>query len=98
MIYVLWLIGFSQRAIAASIGLRTKQVAGIVSGSKEYCDRAAMSDEQRAAFLAELLAIRVGDDGAKLDRGMLDRVPLRLRPLGGRQCRGPLRRKLARGR
>lgn len=98
MIYVLWLVGFSQRAIAASMRLRTKQVSGILENSPGYACRADMSDARRTELLAELIAIRVGEDGTKIDGGMLDRVSLKLRPLDGRQSRGPLRRKLTRGR
>jgi hypothetical protein len=97
VIYVLWLIGFSQRAIGTAVGLRTKQVAGILENAADYRDRAGMGDTRRAELLAELVAIRVGEDGSKLDRGILDRVPFTIRPLNARQHAGPLRRKLGRG-
>lgn len=95
VVWVLWLIGYSQRAIAAAVGLRTKQVAGIIYNSGEYRDRASMTEEERASKLDELAAIRI-EDGVKLDGGALDRVPFAIRPLGVRQARGPLARKMRR--
>ena len=95
IIYVLWLIGYSQRAIAAVLKLRTKQVSGIIEGSI-YCNRAAMDDEFRQARLTDLEMIRFDENGVALDGGRLDRIRFVIRPLGARQGRGPLRRKVAR--
>lgn len=95
IVYVLWVIGHSQRTIASALRLRTKQVAGIIHNSP-YRDRAGMTDAVRQQHLADLLEIRFGEDGKSLDGGALDRIPLKLRALGARQARGPLRRKVGR--
>jgi hypothetical protein len=95
VVLVLWLIGHAERAIAAAAGLRRKQVSGIVHNS-EYRNRAGMTDVERAERLGELRAIRFGDDGRPLDGGALDRFDWSVRPLGARQARGPLRRRLTR--
>lgn len=89
VVSVLWLVGFSHRTIAKSCGLRPKQVAGMVRAAG-YENRAAMSDEERQQKLDELEKVRVDD-------GRLDRIGFKIRPLGGRQGRGPLRRSLNRG-
>lgn len=94
IVLVLWLTGHTLRAIAAAAGLRTKQVSGIV-GNSEYRNRADMSDRERLAKLLELKAIRFENHTA-LDAGALDRIDWKLRPLGARQARGPLRRKVQR--
>ena len=93
IVYVLWLVGFSQRAIATATGLRTKQVSGIIEGSI-YKDRAAMDDAFRQRCLSDLKAIRFDEQGKALDGGALDRIGFRIRPLDARQSRGPLRRKV----
>ncbi|EBV3599776.1 hypothetical protein BO068_004765 [Escherichia coli] len=85
VIHVLWLTGFSARAIAAQLKMRTKQVAGIIDGSDLYRNRAAMTEQERAGCLQDLEQIRMSDDGAKLDRGLLDRCSFKPLPLTGRQ-------------
>jgi hypothetical protein len=95
VIYVLWLVGYPQRWIAAALNLRTKQVAGVI-GNSEYRDRASMSDADRQAKLRELEAIRLDDAGAKLDGGALDRIPFKILPLDARQSRGTLKRRVSR--
>jgi hypothetical protein len=95
IVYVLWLIGYSQRAIAGALKLRTKQVAGIIEGSV-YKDRAAMDDRFRQDRLDDLKSIRFDEAGVALDGGSLDKVPFRIKPLSDRQHRGPLARKLRR--
>lgn len=92
VIYVLWLIGHSERTIARTLGLRTKQVAGIISRS-EYTGRSSMSDQEREILLGELREIRF-EDGVPLDGGKLDKIPWEIRTLGESQLRGPLRRKI----
>ena len=69
IVYVLWMIGHSQRAIAAALGLRTKQVAGLIHRS-DYQNRAAMSDAEIASKLQDLEAIRFDDQGIPLDGGI----------------------------
>ncbi|MBN9235143.1 MULTISPECIES: hypothetical protein [Phyllobacteriaceae] len=91
--YVMWLVGYSQRSIAFALGMRTKQVAGIIENS-EYRARSSMSDEDRTAKLSELEAIRLDDAGAKLDGGILDRIGFTARPLDRRQSRASLKRKV----
>lgn len=96
IIFVLWLIGHPERAIAAAAGLRRKQVAGVIQNS-EYRNRAGMSNAERQAKLDELAAIRVDEaSGALLDAGALNRIPFKILPLSSRQARGPLRRRLQR--
>jgi hypothetical protein len=91
MVYVLWLIGYSQRSIAITLQLRTKQVAGIIDRS-DYRNRAIMTDQERRSLLYELKEVRY-EDGIPLDGGRLDRIEWELLPLGATQMRGPLRRK-----
>lgn len=82
--WVLWLIGMSERGIAAALLKRRKQIAGIV-GRSPYANRSAMSDEERKQKLDELVAVRFGDDGEPIDGGLLDRVPLKIIPLRAAQ-------------
>ena len=91
-IYVLWLIGLSERSIGITMGLRPKQVAGII-GRSEYKCRSSMTDQERKMLLAELKAIRL-EDGTPLDGGKLNKISWEVRPLGESQLRGPLRRKM----
>lgn len=93
IIYVMWLVGYSQRLIAFALKMRSKQIAGIIQNS-DYRDRASMSDDDRADRLAELEAIRIGECGAKLDGGVLDKIGFQIRPLAGRQTRAGLSRKV----
>lgn len=92
IVYVLWLIGHSERTIAQVLCLRSKQVAGIV-GRSEYAGRSFMSDAERAEKLKELEEVRF-EDGKPLDGGTLDRVEFRILPVGERALKGPLRRRL----
>lgn len=93
VIYVLWLIGHSERTVAKVVNLRTKQVAGIIHRS-EYAGRAFMTDAIRTEKLKELADIRM-EDGAPLDGGLLDRVEFTIIPTGSdRAAAGPLRRLL----
>lgn len=89
IVSVLWLIGFSQRTIAGIINLRPKQVAGIIELSG-YVGRADMTDAARQSELTSLEAVRI-------DGGRLDGIAFKVRPLGGRQSRGPIRRKMRHG-
>lgn len=89
---VLWLIGHSERAIAAVLGLRTKQVAGII-GRSEYAGRAFMPEEIRTEKLKELQDIRF-EDGKALDGGLLDNVEFAILPGSSRLRPGPLRRRM----
>lgn len=85
-IWVLWLIGMSEPKIAAVTLKRPKQVAGIV-GRSPYKNRSAMSDAERQKALDELASIRTGDDGKPIDGGVLDRVPMKIIPLRGKQLK-----------
>lgn len=82
--WVLWVIGVSEAGIAGVLGKRRKQIAGIVNRS-DYANRSAMSIAERQAALGELLKVRFGDDGKAIDGGMLDRVPMKVMELRGRQ-------------
>ncbi|MBR2689211.1 MAG: hypothetical protein IKE42_15265 [Aquamicrobium sp.] len=93
IVYVMWLVGYSQRSIAFALSMRTKQVAGIIQNS-EYRDRASMSDGDRAIKLGELQVIRLDDAGDKLDDGILDRIGFTIRSLSARQSRAGTKRKV----
>lgn len=84
IVFVLYMAGFTMSLIAQRVSLRTKQVAGIIASS-EFTNRAAMSIEERDAKLAELKAIRKGEDGRDLDGGILGDDAFKARPLKGRQ-------------
>lgn len=92
IVYVLWLIGWSERSIAIILEMRPKQVAGII-GRSDYRNRSIMTDQERRMLLQELKEIRY-EDGAPLDGGKLDKISWDLRPLGESQLRGPTRRKM----
>lgn len=92
VIYVLWIIGYSERTIAHVMGFRTKQVAGII-GKSDFKNRSAMTDQERRMLLLEMAEIRI-EDGVKLDGGRLDRIAWELLPIEGKQLRGPLRRRM----
>lgn len=86
IVWVLWVIGFSEAGIGSVTGKRRKQIAGIVNRSP-YPNRSSMSDEQRQKALDELLLARIGDDGKPIDGGVLDRVPRKIIALRGRQVK-----------
>jgi hypothetical protein len=92
VIFVLWLKGYSERSISYVMGMRVKQIAGII-GRSEYKGRTGMTDHARRMVLMELKAIRY-EDGIPLDGGKLDNVGWDLLPLGKAQLRGPLKRKM----
>lgn len=81
---MLWLIGMSEAKIGAVVLKGKKQISGIV-GRSPYANRSSMSDADRQSKLNELAEIRVGDDGKAVDGGILDRVPMTIIPLQGRQ-------------
>lgn len=85
-VWVLWLIGMSEPKIAAVTLKRPKQIAGIV-GRSPYKNRSAMTDAERQKHLDELASIRIGDDGRPIDGGILDRVPLKIIGLRGKQLK-----------
>lgn len=86
VVWVLWLIGMSEPKIGLVASKGAKQVSGIVSRSP-YANRSAMTDEERQKHLDELASIRIGEDGKKTDGGLLDRVPMKIIPLQGRQLK-----------
>ena len=92
IVFVLWLIGHSERAIARAMGFRPKQISGII-GKSEYKNRSAMTDQERKKLLAELKEVRFLD-GVPLDGGRLNKIRWEIIPLGGTQLRGPLKRKI----
>jgi hypothetical protein len=92
VVFVLWLIGYTERSIAIVLSMRTKQVAGLIARS-DYSNRSAMTDQERRTLLQELQDIRM-DDGAPLDGGRLNKISWELLPLGKAQLRGPVKRKM----
>ena len=92
VIYVLWIIGHSERTIAKVVNVRPKQVAGVV-GRSEYSGRSFMSDDQRREKLKELESVRM-EDGIPLDAGMLDRIKFEIMPMGAAKAAGPVRRRM----
>ncbi len=85
--WVMWVVGFSEKSIAVSLGIRRKQVAGLVNRSP-YPNRSAMSDAERQAALNDLLSMRTGEDGKPIDGGRLVNVPTTIVPLRKAQKRG----------
>lgn len=85
-VWVLWLIGMSEPKIAAATLKRPKQIAGIV-GRSPYKNRSAMTEAERQKHLDELASIRFGEDGKSIDGGILNRVPLKIIPLRGKQLK-----------
>lgn len=85
--WVLWVIGMSERSIATVLMKRPKQIAGLVNRSP-YANRSAMTDGERESELKGLLAIRIGENGKPIDGGLLDRIPLKIIPLRGKQKKG----------
>lgn len=84
-VWVLWLIGMSLTSIGAATLKRRKQIAGIIARSP-YTNRSAMTDEERQQAIDELIAVRhCENDGAAMDGGILDRIPLTIIPLRDRQ-------------
>ncbi len=73
---VLWLIGYSERAIGQALGLRKGQVSGIINRSG-YRNRDAMSISERSFNLKELEELRF-DEGKSIDGGFLDKIPFRV--------------------
>jgi hypothetical protein len=86
VVWVLWIIGMSERGISEATGKRKKQISGIVNRSP-YPNRSAMTDKERQAALDELLLVRIGEDGKPIDGGILDRVPHKIIPLRGKQVK-----------
>jgi len=86
IVYVLWVIGYTQKAIAGVVGLSKAQVAGIVDASA-YANRAAMSESDRTDHLADLWAIRFDAKGVSLDGGLLDKIVWDTMPLEKRQVK-----------
>lgn len=84
--WVLWLIGMSEKKIGLVAMKGGKQVSGIVSRSP-YANRSAMTDQERQKALDELVSVRIGEDGKKIDGGILDKVPMKIIPLQGRQLK-----------
>lgn len=85
--YALWLKGHSMPMIAHWLGVRTKQVAGIIARS-DWPNRSAMSDEERQQALDELKQIRLDKNGASLDQGLLNKFVWKIEPLEKVQQRG----------
>lgn len=92
IVYVLWLIGYSERSISIILEMRPKQVAGII-GRSDYRNRSIMTDQERRTLLEELREIRF-ENGVPIDGGKLDKISWAIRPLGESQLRGPVRRKM----
>jgi hypothetical protein len=82
--WVLWLIGFTEIEISGRLGLRKKQVSGLINQSP-YSGRAMMTDEQRQAHYVTLKSKRYRQDGEPRDRGMIAFFPETVRPLRGKQ-------------
>lgn len=92
VVFVLWMKGYSERSISYVMGMRVKQIAGII-GRSEYKGRSMMTDHERRMRLMELKEIRM-DDGYPLDGGKLNNIDWELLPLGKAQLRGPLKRRM----
>ena len=86
VVWVLWLVGHPENTIGRFVGKRKKQIAGIVNRSP-YPNRAAMTMDERRTAIADLMRVRVGDDGKPLDGGLLDRVKLEVLPLRASQVK-----------
>lgn len=84
--WVLWLIGMSEAKIATVLLKRRKQIAGLI-GRSPYANRSGMSDAERQRHLDVLAGARFGEDGAPVDGGLLDPVPMRIIPLRRAQQR-----------
>ena len=74
----------SEPKIGTVLLKRGKQISGIVSRSP-YANRSAMTDAERQSALDELALVRIGDDGRPIDGGILDKVPMKIIPLQGKQ-------------
>lgn len=85
--YALWLKGHSMPMIAHWLGIRTKQVAGIVARSA-WPNRSSMTDAERQAALDELKQIRLDKSGTSLDGGLLNQFVWKIEPLERVQQRG----------
>lgn len=84
--WVLWVIGMSERKIAAALLKRPKQIAGLI-GRSPYRNRSAMTDAERRQHLQTLLGARFDADGKPLDGGLFDRIPMEIIPLRRAQRR-----------
>jgi len=87
VVWVLWLIGFSEQQIGRRVGLNKKQVAGVV-GRSPYSNRSAMTDVERQQQYQELVAARTDDGGNTIDGGFLKSLPNQVLPLGPQQKKG----------
>lgn len=85
--YCLWLKGHTMPMIAHWLGVRTKQVAGIIARSN-WPDRSSMTDADRQQALDELRQIRLDKGGEPLDGGLLNRFVWIIEPLEKVQRRG----------
>lgn len=91
MVWVLWLCGHSQTAIAEALTLRRKQVAGIVDRMVgpplELKKREAMTWDERRALVEEMRAWR-DDEGRPFCRGRLKPAHFKVLPLRGESVHG----------
>ena len=72
-VYVLWLSGFSTPSIACWTGLSEGQVRGLV-GRSPWHDRQHIALNERQRLLDDYRAVRLGEDGAAIDGGLLDGI------------------------
>lgn len=85
--YALWLKGHSMPMIAHWLGVRTKQIAGIIARS-QWPNRSRMTDAERQQALTELEQIRLDKYGEPIDGGVLNRFTWVIEPLERDQRRG----------
>lgn len=78
--YVLWIKGHTETAIAKWLGLRRKQVAGIINRAP-FKRRALMTDAERQQELDKLKAIQTRDDGSLRCGGRLNVFDWQIEPL-----------------
>lgn len=81
---VLWMHGLSAADIALLLHKTRKSALSIVQKGP-YPPRASMSLAERQEALDELWEIRCGEDGKKLDGGLLPARVFKPKPLAGRQ-------------
>lgn len=84
VVWVLWLIGLSERGVGLVAGLGKKQVAGIV-GRSPYKNRSAMTDVERKTKLDELWAVRFDEQNKPVDGGILDKFYGKFLSIDGRR-------------